>query len=93
MRLVHACPLKVEIVFITVTDWVAIMTRCIHQPDPTLASTKVDWVLLARKPTAVTEMVSLGGSQLLKPLLQQGWVLFQWKLITVALAHLFFRVK
>ena len=32
---------KIEIVFITVTDQVAVTTRCIHRPDPTPASTKV----------------------------------------------------
>ena len=51
-----------KIVFITVTeDQVAIMTQCVHQSDPTLASKKVNWVLPARKPTAVTELASLGG--------------------------------
>ena len=35
---------KIEIVFITVMDRVAVMTRRIHRPDPTPASTKVNWV-------------------------------------------------
>ena len=41
----------------------------------------------------MTELASLGGHRLLKHLPQQGWVLFQWKFITIALAHLFRRVK
>ena len=50
-------PIKVEIVFITVTeDWVAVTTRRVHQSDPTLASTKVNRVLPARQPAAVTHM-------------------------------------
>ena len=53
-------PIKVEIVFITVMeDWVAVMTRCIHQSDPTPASTKVNRVLPARQPAAVTYMIEL----------------------------------
>ena len=65
-----ACPpIKVEIVFITVTeDQVAIMTQHIHQLDPIPANTKVNRVLPAPKPTAVTELASLGGYQLLKHL-------------------------
>ena len=55
-------PIKVEIVFITISeDRVAITTWCIHQLDPTLASMKVNWVLLACQPAAVTELASLGG--------------------------------
>ena len=50
-------PIKVEIVFITVTeDQVAVMTRRIHQLDPTPANTKVNWVLPARQPAAVTHI-------------------------------------
>ena len=35
---------KIEIVFITVMDRVIIMTRCVHRPDLTLASMKVNQV-------------------------------------------------
>ena len=35
-------------------DWVAVMTRCVHRLDPTAASTKVNRVLPACQPTAVT---------------------------------------
>ena len=65
-----ACaPIKVEIVFITVTeDRVVITTRCVHQLDLTLASTKVNQVLPACQPAAVTELASLGGCRLLKHL-------------------------
>ena len=45
---------KIEIVFITVTDRVAVMTQHVHRPDPTPASMKVNRVLPARQPAAVT---------------------------------------
>ena len=35
-------------------DWVAVMTRRVHWSDPTLASTKVNRVLPAHQPAAVT---------------------------------------
>ena len=66
-------------------------TRTSAGPIPAL--TKVYKVLPAHKPTAMTELVSLGGHLLLKHLPLQGQVLFWWKFITVALAHLFRRVK
>ena len=51
-----------KIVFITVMeDWVAVTTRRVHRSDPTPASMKVNWVLPAHKPVAVTELVSLSG--------------------------------
>ena len=49
---------KIEIVFITVTDRVAITMRHIHRPDLTPTSTKVNWVLMARQPAAVTYVSS-----------------------------------
>ena len=60
---------KIEIVFITITDRVAITTQCIHRPDLTLASMKVNQVLPAHQPTAMTELASLGRHQLLEHLL------------------------
>ena len=49
-----------KIVFITVTeDRVAVMTRRVHRSDPTPASTKVNRVLPARKPAAVTYSITV----------------------------------
>ena len=48
-------PIKVEIVFITIMeDRVVVTTRRVHRSDPTPASMKVNRVLPARKPAAVT---------------------------------------
>ena len=53
-------PIKVEIVFITVTeDRVTVTTRCVHWSDPIPANTKVNRVLPARKPAAVTHIPNL----------------------------------
>ena len=93
VRLVHARPIKVENSIHHRNG----PSRC-NDPTrtsarPILAVMKVYRVLPACKPAAMTELASLGGRQLLKHLLQQGWVLFRWKFITTALAHLFRRVK
>ena len=47
---------KIEIVFITITDRVTVMTRCVHRPDLTMASSKVNWVSPALQPAAVTHV-------------------------------------
>ena len=65
---------KVEIVFITVANRVAITTQRVLRSGFHPDRTKLSQVLLARRPTAVTELASLGGHRLLKHLPQQGRV-------------------
>ena len=65
---------KVEIVFITVANRVAVNNpaRAPTRFDP--GQIKLSQVLPARRPAAVTELASLGGHRLLKHLPQQEQV-------------------